>query len=232
MAGTHCVPGTVKAKAPKISRNTVKPKPDQTKGVKATSSRSGPHNGGVQIVRRASQTALDSVVSPEVFPALPAKALTNLTQGLQFVASGNPVPAEFLAELQRMLNNSRERGDLASVVIQHHAAHRYQKLAAAVDQTEAILFNPNQLLRLTPDQLLKAMALLYGEQHTLRKVIDPADPEPAPAAPPILQSADPQKVALREEAHQAVSGVPAAVRQRVRGALQKLLSQAIIQPAT
>jgi hypothetical protein len=200
---------------------------DQTSEFKQAIPPTGAETGRLR--QAASVTLEERVVQPENFPANPSASMAMLQQGLQFVADGADVTPEFLQQLQRMLSQWQARTDLAGVVMRHHSMSRYHKLALAIERGETIMFDPNQLLALTPDQMIKVLGMMYGESHALRKMLDPGEPDQPPVAEPILQSADPALLAARSSAMSDARGASMQTRQMVRAVLAKVLANAGLQ---
>jgi hypothetical protein len=219
-----------KKQKPKIPVNLPKPpKSPNWQKMGAGSSAAHLHKAAEKEVQKVAATPLPPVtismvqqsIRPGTWPALSSPSLSMLDEAVSFVAEGKPVSKEFLGSLRRMLSSMEERMELINVTFQHHQAHRLRKIHGALEQLEAIVFNPEQIERLEPDQQIKLIQLLYSESGAITKSM--AASSDIPNSEAIDASVDPAQIQAHEVAKKAAGNMPAKTRRALRDTLAKLV---------
>lgn len=158
-------------------------------------------------------------VVPDAFPVKQSNTSDILSQAVEFVASGKPVSKEFVENLRRMLTSAEERTEVINIIFQHHQMYRLQKLHSAIEQAEAIMFNPETLQNLDADQMLRLLQLTYSESASVQKSLQ----TDIQIADNVADAVDPAKLESAELARKKVGDMPMKVRKMVREQLLKVL---------
>lgn len=158
-------------------------------------------------------------------------SLSVLRTALGFVANGQAVEKEFLIDLRRQLTSMQERFEIVNVVLKHHQAHRLQKLLDAVELHEQILFDPNNLLAMEPDQQIKLYGMLMAEVKAVTEFLAEVPTGVATEAQ-MEQVVNPQKVKELQDAKQTVTGVSSKVRAKIREVLERTIRDATSKPSS
>lgn len=172
----------------------------------------------------------NGVVPPVDFPVAPAHTMNLLQQAIAFVADGRPVSVDFIRELKRMVTGLRERLELTNIVVGHHYLHRFQRLCGAIEQVEAIAFNPDQLRQLDTGDMIQLLKILYSESGAVQKIIADEQQRQPPSVDLLIENTDPERVQQQIAAREKVGGTPMELRKQVRHALESRLAGLIQGP--